>query len=396
MAVPWDLRHPRPNSSNQNSYHGQTAVSQPPSSEHLGNTRLPNFPNSDYHPHATPDSSILHLGRYEGYTIKPDDIASSEKRWSLPPRKPIPATQEDLHTEVIRQRQSGRTACRELEDCHGPKRQYIDRLIMERNASTSLGHFEVAQLRLERIPRESRRAYNRSGGRNYDTHDYKHKESTKPKLKTVYMHIILQFMKNASRSLVETASDNYAPRNPSVGETYHGERQNTSEEDFSTAPITPIHQPPLLHVSSQRPTQAREYRYTTDDEQSVSPSPSCYISRGTQTASPAHAKLQTDEIADDAPPGDASSEESCVTYTNVEEGIPRSSPSSDDEVVSTRDSPATSESENESTGKESKGIDEYEKPPWFQNLQPGLLLLHIPNDLSTCPELTRTKSKLLA
>lgn len=359
MAVPWDLRHPRNILSNQHNYHGQTAVLGPPK------------------------SSVVPVARYEGYTIKPDDIASSEKRWSLPLKKSIPATQEDLHAEVIRQRQSERTACRELEDCHGPKRQYIDRLIMERNASTSLGHFEVAQLRLERIPRESRKASNRSGSRNYDTHDYKQKDSMRPKLKTVYMHIILQFMKNPSRSPAETVPDNYAPCNPSDGEIYHSDRPNTSEEAFFTAPISPIDQPFQLHGSSQRPIQAREHPYVTEDEQVTSPSPRRYVSRGTQTTSPAHAEPQNDDIADDAPPGDASSEESCATYTNVEDGMPRSSPSSDDEVVSTRDSPATSESENESTGKESKGIDEYEKPPWFQNLQPGLLLLHIPNDLST-------------
>ena len=40
------------------------------------------------------------------------------------------------------------------------------------------------------------------------------------------------------------------------------------------------------------------------------------------------------------------------------------------------DSAATHDSTNESTENESGGIDEYEKPPWFHNLQPGLLLLH--------------------
>ena len=374
MAIPWDRRHPRPILSNHNSYQGQTAIFQPPLSEHLANMRLPNPPNSEHHKIVTPVSpppakaSIVPVPYYEGYTIKPDDIASSERRWSFPPKQSIPATQEDLHTEVIRQRQSGRTACRELEDCHGPKRQYIDRLITERNASTSLGHFEVAQLRLERIPRESGKASNRSGGRNYHTHDYKQKDSTKPKLKTVYMHIILQFMNDPSRGR------NAGKIPPSV-------RQKSSEEDFSTAPMSSIDRCSLINGPIQRPIH--KYSYVTEKEQIISPSLSRYISQGTQTTSPAYTKPITDENVDDAPPGGASNEDNRATNTNVEEEMPRCSPSSDDEIVSTSDSPATRESENESTGKEAKSTDEYEKPPWFQNLQPGLLLLHTPNELST-------------
>lgn len=386
MAVPWDRRHPRPILSNHNSYQGQTAIFQPPLSEHLANMRLPNLPNSEHHNNVKPvgpplaKASIVPVPYYEGYTIKPDDIASSEKRWSFPPKMSIPVAQEDLHTEVIRHRQSGRTACRELEDCHGPKRQYIDRLIMERNASTSEGHFEVAQLRLERIPRDSGKASNRSGGRNYHTHDYKQKDSTKPKLKTVYMHIILQFVKDPSRSRTEIAPDKNAPCNPNVGKIHSNERQDSSE-DFFTAPISSIDQPSLLHGPNQRPIH--KHSYITEKEQIISPSSSRYISRGTQTTSLEHTKPNTDENTEDAPPGGASGEDNRATNANVEDEMPRCSPSSDDEIVSTSDSPATRESENETTGKEAKGTDEYEKPPWFQNLQPGLLLLHVPNELST-------------
>lgn len=387
MALPWDRRHPRPILSSHNSYHGQPAIFQPPLSEHLGNTRLPDVPNSELHNHAIPvgpplaKTSMVPVAYYEAYTIKPDDIASSEKRWSLPPKKWIPATQEDLHTEVIRQRQSGRTACRELEDCHGPKRQYIDRLIMERNASTSRGHFEVAQLRLERIPRDSGKASNRNSGRNYHTHDYKQQDSTKTKLKTVYMHIILQFMKNPSRSLAEIPPDNYAPRNPNVGKSHRSERHDTSEEDIVRAPVSSIDQPSLLREIRQRPMLARGYPYLTENEPADPPSASRYISRATQTTFPAHTKPHSDwcnsHNTDDATPGGAFREDTWATNTKVEEGTPRYSSSSDDEVVSTGDSAAGRESENGSTGKETRGTVEYEKPPWFQNLQPGLLLLHV-------------------
>ena len=388
MAVPWDRRHPRPVLSNHSSYQGQTAIFQPPLSEHLANMRLTSLPNSEHPNNVKPlgpplaKASTVPVPYYEGYTVKPDDIASSERRWSCPLRMSIPVAQEDLHTEVIRERQSGRTACRELEDCHGPKRQYIDRLIMERNASTSLGHFEVAQLRLERIPRESGKSSNRSGGRNYHGHDYKQKESTKSKLKTVYMHIILQFMKdpNPSRGIAEIAPDNSAPCNPNVGKIQSSERQDSSEEDLFTAPISPIDQSSLLHGPNQRPIH--KYSYITEKEQIITPSSSRYTSRGTQTISTEHTKPNTDENTDDLPPGGASSEDNRATNTNVEEEMPRCSPASDDEIVSTSDSPATRESEIESTGKEAEGVDEYEKPPWFQNLQPGLLLLHVPNGLS--------------
>lgn len=383
MAVAWDRRH-RSILSNHNSCQGQTAIFQPPLSERLANMRLPNVPSSEHQNNVKFVSRPLAKGAvsyYEGYTIKPDDIASSEKRWSHPPRISIPVAQEDFHTEVIRQRQSGRTACRELEDCHGPKRQYIDRLIMERNTSTSLGRFEVAQLILERIPRDSGKASNRSGGRNYHTHDYKQKESTKPKLKTIYMHIILLFVKDPGLGLDEVAPDNNVPCNPNVGKIQSSKRQDSLEEDTFTDPIASIHQRYLLDRPNERPVH--KYSYITEEEQITSPSSSRYISRGTQTTSPEHTKPNTDANTDDLPPGGASGEDNRATNTDVEDEMPRCSLSSDDEVISTSDFPATHESENESTGEETKGTDEYEKPPWFQNLQPGLLLLHLPNDLST-------------
>ena len=320
------------------------------------------------------------LADYEGYTVRPDDLASSEERWSFPPTKSIPATQEDLHTEVIRQRQSGRTACRELEDCHGPKRQYIDRLISERNASTSLGHFEVAQLRLERIPRDSGKSSNRNSGRNYHARDYKQKDSIKPRQKTIYMHIILQFMKNPNRSLADIPPDNFAPRNPNVGNSHLRGRQHTSEEDKFTPSMSSNDQPPLIPGTSQRPILARGYPYTTGNEQVVPTPSSLYNSRGTQTTFPAHIRPHSDccsgDNTDDATFGGASAEDTWTTTTHIEEELPRNSTSSVDEVVSMGDSAATHDSTNESTENESGGIDEYEKPPWFHNLQPGLLLLH--------------------
>ena len=389
MAAHWDPRDTRPILSTHNSYHGQTTTFQPPlpEQEHLGRKRLPDPPILEHHDRATliappsAENNIVPFAYFEGYTIRPDDLASSEKRWSLPPKKSIPATQEDLHIEVIRQRQSGRTACRELENCHGPKRQYIDRLIDERNASTSLGHFEVAQLRLERIPRDSGKASNRNSGRNYQARDYKQKDSTKPRQKTIYMHIILQFMKDPSRGLAYIPPDNTAHCKPNVGNSHLSGAQYTSEEDIFVPLMSSNDQPTLMPGTSQRPILARGHPYTTGNEQSSSSPSSRYISRGTQTTFSAHTRPHDDcwggDHSDEATPWEASAKDTWITTTNVEEELPRNSPLSNDETVSMGDSAAAHESANDSTGRESRGIDEYEKPPWFQNLQPGLLLLHL-------------------
>lgn len=386
MDAHWDHQNIRPMLSSHNSYHGQTTNFEPHLPEHLGHTRPPNAPTSQHHGRATSFSpllaerNVMPIPHYEGYTVRPDDLASSEERWEHPPKKSIPATQEDLHTEVIRQRHSGRTACRELEDCHGPKRQYIDRLIRERNASTSLGHFEVAQLRLERITRDSGKASNRNSGRNYNARDYKQKDPTKPRQKTVYMHIILQFMRNSHRRLSEIPSDNFAPRHPNVGNSHSGGRQYTSEEVCLIPPTSSNDQPSLLPENSQRPILARGYPYTMVNEQVSSPPSSRYISRGTQTALPFNTSPHSDwcssENTDHTTPGNASADDGWTTTTNVEEEMPRNSSSSDDEVISMGDAAAAHDISNESIENESISIDEYEKPPWFKNLQPGLLLLH--------------------
>lgn len=384
MATHWDRQNVRPMLPSHNSYHDQTTNFQPPLPEHVGHTRTPNPPNPDRRGRATPfsplltENNVVPIPYYEGYTIRPDDLASSEARWDHPPKKSIPATQEDLHTEVIRQRQSGRTACRELEDCHGPKRQYIDRLIRERNASTSLGHFEVAQLRLERIPRDSGR---RNSGRNYHARDFKQKDPTKPRQKTVYMHIILQFMGNSHWRLSETPPDNFAPRNPKVSNSNGGGMQYAPERANVVSPISSEDQPCLLSENSQRPILARGYPYTMANEQICSPPSSRYISRGTQTASPLNTSPNSDWCgggnADHTTSGSASPDDTWTTTTSMEDEMPRNSSSSDDEVVSITDAAAAHGFLNDSIDKESKSIDEYEKPPWFNNLQPGLLLLHL-------------------
>ncbi|CAD6589309.1 MAG: hypothetical protein ASARMPRED_004000 [Alectoria sarmentosa] len=325
--------------------------------------------------------NIVPVPYYEAYTIRPDDLASSEERWSLPPKKSIPATQEDLHTEVIRQRQSDRTACRELEDCHGPKRQYIDRLISERDSSTSLGHFEVAQLRLERIPRESGKAFNRNSGRNNHARDYKQRDFAKPRQKTVYMHIILQFMNYPKRSLAQIPPDNFAPRNPNVGNGYRSGGEPTLEDDVLIPLISSYDQPSVILETSQRPTQPRGYPYTPADEQIVWPPSSRYVSRGTQTNFPVHATPPGDwssaDTTEDAMLGDTLTEETWTAANDVEQEMPRTSPCSDDEVVSIGNSVVAFESTVESSEEESRGINDYEKPPWFQNLQPGLLFLKL-------------------
>lgn len=318
---------------------------------------------------------------YEGYTVRPDDLASSEERWSLPPKKSIPATQEDLHVEVIRQRQSARTALRELEDCHGPKRQYIDRLIRERDASTSLGHFEVAQLRLERIPRDSGKASHRNSGRNYHSRDYKQKDSTKPRQKTVYMHIILRFIKNSNRNLAPIPQDSLLPCHPKVGNGYRSEGQHISEDEIFLSLIPTNDEPSVLPGTSQRSTRPRGYHHAAAEDQIVSPPSSRYISRGTQTTLLVRNRPRDDcsgvDTTDNAALGGAPTEYTWTTTTEIEEDMPRDLPSSDDEVTSVDDSAAAHESTNESTIDESGSIDEYEKPPWFQNLQPGLLLLDL-------------------
>ena len=304
------------------------------------------------------ENNIVPISYYEGYTIRPDDSASSEDRWEAPPKKSIPATQEDLHTEVIRQRQTGRTACRELEECHGPKRQYIDRLIRERNASTLLGYFEVALLRLERIPKDSGKASNRNSGHSYQARDYKQNDSTKPRQKTVYMHIILRYTKNPNKSL-----DERLPGDVFVPPTFSDESS-------------------MLPVTSQRPILAREYPYTTGIERVISPLSSRYISRGTQTTFPAHARPYSDgycgENTDDVTLRGDTVEDTWSATTKTEEQIPRNS-TSDHELASMKDSAVAYDFVDGSSEKESRSIDEYEKPPWFRNLQPGLLPLHLQN-----------------
>ena len=384
MAAHWDNRNSRPIPSNHKGYRSQRTAFQHPFPEHLDNTRPSVLPVPEHHGPATSFRSpfavniALPTPYYEGYTIRPDDLASSEDRWSIPPRKSIPATQEDLHTEVIRQRQSGRTACRELEDCHGPKRQYIDRLIKERSASTSLGHFEVAQLRLERIPKDSGKASNRSSGRSSHTRDNKQKDLAKPRQKTVYMHIILQFIRDSSRGITGIPQGALAPRNLNVANSHPSARPYSTDEDTITTPMSSDDQSPVFPEASHRPTLSRGRTYAAGNEQFRSLPSSHYITRGTQTTLPVNSRPRMDwcseKFEDDATQGDASAEDTRTTTNNVNEGMPQKSPSSDDEAISVCDSVASHGSAIESTEEESRSVGEYEKPPWFQNLQPGMLL----------------------
>ena len=380
MAAYWDRQNTSPILSTHNSCHDQKTTFQPPLPEHLDHMRPLNASGSEDHGFATPfgpliqENNIVPISYYEGYTIRPDDSASSEDRWEAPPKKSIPATQEDLHAEVVRQRQTGRTACRELEDCHGPKRQYIDRLIRERNASTLLGYFEVALLRLERIPKDSGKASNRNSGHTYQARDYGQNDSTKPRQKTVYMHIILRYTKDPNKSLDERLPDDFALRNQNVDSS---RRRHSSDGDVFVPP-TFSDECSMLPVTSQRPILAREYPYTTGIERVVSPLSSRYISRGTQTTFPAHARPYSDgycgENTDDETLRGDTVEDTWSTTTKTEEHIPRNSTSDDDELASMRDSAVAYDFVDGS-----RGTDEYEKPPWFRNLQPGLLLLHLQN-----------------
>ena len=389
MAVHSECRNIRPSLSHHKGYHGSKTILQPPLLEHLSPPSILNPSIPKDHDPATPfgppnkHTNTVSMPHYEAYTIRPDDLVSSEERWSSPPMKSIPATQEDLHTEVISQRQSGRTACRELEDCHGPKRQYIDRLIRERNTCTSLGHFEVAQLRLERIPRESVKASNRNSGRSYHARDYKHRDPTKPRQRTVYMHIILQYMENHNRSPVPPASGNPTRCNASVQNSYRSGRQHTPEEDSLISPIHPDNQPFLLPVpvTVQRPGLAGGYPYTAKNEQIPPLSSSFYISRGTQTSSPEHTGFYSDCCSgnnnDNSTPGITPGGSIGATITDVEHEIPNSSHSSGDEIASMGNFAAVPECVDEFAEKELMSANGYEKPPWFQNLQPGLFLLRL-------------------
>ena len=376
MAAHWDTRSSRSIFSGHNGYHGQMTTSQPPFPEHLGNPRPSVPPVPEHHSPTAPfsppfaENNNAPAPYYEGYTIRPDDLASSEDRWSLPPKKSIPATQEDLHTEVIRQRQSGRTACRELEDCHGPKRQYIDRLIRERNAVSSSGYFEVAQLRLERIPKDSGKASNRNGGRNYHARDYKQKDLTRPRQRTVYMHIILQFIKNPNSGLAGTPQDKFALRSPIVSNSHPSARHNSPDEDTITPLIPSDDQSPVLPEASRRPVLARGCAYATGRKQVLALPSSRYISRGTQTTLPSHTRPPSDWCSDDD-----TDDARRTTAGNADEGMPKNSPSIGDELSSMSNTTTARELASEPTEEESSDIDEYEKPVWFQNLQPGLLLL---------------------
>ena len=387
MAVHSECRNIRPSLSHHKGYHGSKTILQSPLTEHLSPPSILNPAIPKDHDPATPFGppnthiNTVPMPHYEAYTIRPDDLVSSEERWSSPPMKSIPATQEDLHTEVINQRQSGRTACRELEDCHGPKRQYIDRLIRERNTCTSLGHFEVAQLRLERIPRDSVKVPNRNSGRSYHARDYKHRDPTKPRQKTVYMHIILQYMENPNRSPVPTAPGNATRCNASVDNSYRSGRQHTSEEDSLISPIRPDNQPSLLPVIVQRRGLAGGYPYTARNEQISPLSSSLYISRGTQTSSPEHTGFHSDccsgDNNDDSKPGITPAGSIGATITDVEHEMPSSSHSSGDEIASMGNLAAAPEYVDEFAEKEPRSANGYEKPPWFQNLQPGLFLFRL-------------------
>ena len=384
MAAHRDNLNPCPIPSSHNGYRSQRTVFQHPFPEHLDNTRPSVPPVPEHHGPATsfrPPFAVniaLSIPYYEGYTIKPDDSASNEDRWSIPPIKSIPATQEDLHTEVIRHRQSGRTACRELEDCHGYKRQFIDKFIKERSASTSLGHFEVAQLRLERIPKDSGKASNRSTGRNSHTRDKKQKDLTKPRQKTVYMHIILQLIRDPSRGVTSIPQETLAPRNPNVGNSHSSARLYSTDGDTITTPMSSDDQSPVAPEASRRPALARGCTYATGSEHSRSLPSTHYITRSTQTTLPVNSRPRKDcsneENEDDATQVETSAEDIGTTTKNLNEGMPQNSPSSDDEVISVCDSMVSHGSAIEFTEEESKSVGEYEKPPWFQNLQPGLLL----------------------
>ena len=388
MAAHWDHPNSHPILSSLNGDHGQTNSLQPPHPEPSGKSNPPVPPLPEIHGFVTPSSppfrenTINSFPYYEGYTIKPDDFTSSEDRWSFPPKKSIPATQEDLHTEVIRQRQSGRTACRELEDCHGPKRQYIDRLVRERNASTLLGHFEVAQLRLERIPKDSGKASNRNTGWNYHTRDYKQKDPTKSRQRTVYMHIILQFIKNSDKNLAEILPNNLAPCSSKGSNCHRSTVTYTSEEDVFVPPRIYDSRSPKLPGTSRRPLLARGYPYTTGTEQ-ASPSPSTrYNSQGTQTSSQVHTGPHCDcyvsENSNDPTFGNTSSKDNwTTTASSMKDDMPSNSHATDNEIGSTGDSSVGHEVANGSIEEESRGVDEYEKPPWFQNLRPGLLPLYL-------------------
>ena len=387
MAVHSECRNIRPSLSHHKGYHGPKTIFQPPLSEHLSPPSIlnPPFPK-DHDPEApfgppNTHADTVPMPHYEAYTIRPDDLVSSEERWSSPPMKSIPATQEDLHTEVINQRQSGRTACRELEDCHGPKRQYIDRLIRERNTCTSRGHFEVAQLRLERIPRDSVKASNRNSGRSYHARDYKHRDPTKPRQKTVYMHIILQYMEDPNRSPVPPAPGNSTRCNASVNDSYRSGKQHTLEEDSLISPIHPDNQPSLLPVNRQRPDLAGRYPYTARNAHTFPLSSSLYISRGTQTSSPEHSELHGDCCSGDnddiSTPGITPAGSIGATITDVEQELPNSSHSSGDEIAATGNFAAAPECVDELVEKESTSANGYEKPPWFQNLQPGIFLFRL-------------------
>ena len=387
MAAQWDNVNSRPILLNHNGHQGQSSTFQAPLPvpDHPGDMKPPIPLVPEHHGRAThfgppfAENHLVPIPYYEGYTIRPDDLASSGDRWSLPPKKSIPATQEDLHTEVVRQRQSDRTACRELEDCHGPKRLYIDRLIRERNACTSLGHFEVAQLRLDRIPKDYGKASNRNSGRNYHTRDHKQKDSTKPKQRTVYMHVILQFIKNPSRGLAEIPPETFAPNNPNVGHSHRDTRLHASDEDSSVYSISSDYCAPPFPEAPYRPVLARGYPYPIGEQDCSAPS--SRTSRGTQTAliNDPHGDHSSDGKLDDAILGAAVHEDNWTTASSVKEEISQKSPSSDDEIVSMGHATAVHECASQSTEEESRDIDEYEKPPWFQNLQPGLLLHLISN-----------------
>ena len=407
MAAHWDNKNSRSVPSGGNDYHSEMATFQPASTKPPSRRTPPISSFPEYYGLATPFSSPvvgnqgMSASYYEGYTIRPNDLAYREGRWSLPHTKPIPATQEDLHTEVIRQRQSDRTACRELEDCHGRKRQYIDRLIWERNASTSLGHFEVAQLRVERIPQDSGKTFDRNGSRVYHARDYKPKDLTKPRQKTLYMHIILQFMKHPNKSSADPSSNDPARSNLDVSNIHDSNKTRVVDEDTPLSSVSSDDRSRVSSGTNRRPLLARRHPYRIGDEQKGPSVSTSYISQGTQTTPPIHTGPHCNccngGLIDDMTFGNVPSEDTLSgTTINEEHESSGNSPSADDEVVFIDDTRVAHEFTNEPTEEESMSSNEYEKPPWFHNLRPGLLPLHFFYETSLSPELTRIKSSLLA
>lgn len=301
------------------------------------------YAESALQPSLPPPDREVSPDKYEVYRITPVGSESSEERWSFAHKTMEPATQGDLRKEVMRQRNSGRSAWDEYSDLRGPKRDYIQRLVKKRNATFSGGHYEVAGLKLEQeFSKDVGRGISRNHGRRG------------LKKRTISMTVILECIIHARNKLSRVLPEATAAQSGRDEKLYPVD-SNHHAESQTAVPIKYRNRGSLgIHWSDQQQLPVQVVPPHSIDRQHNNPVISCqYTSRGTQTS------LGSTHFMDPA-----------VKYmagfdTQIGEHIHEDRLNSDDDATSfENESVAESQSRNTLLGEGIEGPIEYQKPPW--------------------------------